>query len=223
MPEAESTPAGTLSPTGQTWVSLVLTLHLICVALALAANYSPSQLESRVRELFAPYLTGLNFDPGGTPFYLTHADFLDVDWRVEWLEEGQDENDEDAWRIALPSTSNRLGWQRHREQSLAREFAALAGDDENPDAEPLAALIAKAIARSLRRVHQLKATELRLKRHMLQPPEAINSPEPLDRDPDSANYFDVVYRANIVEDESGIEIIKRTSAAEEATSRGVTP
>ena len=204
--------------TWQSWVSLAIVLHAICVGIALAANYSPSPLQSRVLEILGPYVSGLGFHPGGTPFYLTHGDYLDVDWRLEWLPEGEDESDESAWRIALPS-SPPFSPRHHREAALLRELGALLAAEDDPEAPQRAALLVQALARDLRIDRDLPAKAIRLRRHTLQPPEAISSTDANDRDPNSSVYFDTVYRADILVDGQRVEIIGRASASEEAATR----
>ncbi len=209
-------------PAWQSWLSLAVMLHGICIAVALSANYSPSELQTRVLAILSPYLNGLGFHPAGTPYYLTQGEYLDVDWRLEWLPAGEDENDEESWQTAIP-VAGRVSPMRQRERMLLREFAASSGDTDDPGAEGRAAELARSLARYLRLERELPAVALRLRRHTLQPPEAIRSPDPEDRDPDSPLYFDVVYRAAIVVDGDRVEIIGRASEAEEAATRGVTP
>ncbi len=204
--------------TWQSWVSLAIVLHAICVGIALAANYSPSPLQSRVLEILGPYVSGLGFHPGGTPYYLTHGDYLDVNWRLEWLPEGEDESDESAWKVALPS-SPPFSPRHQREAALLRELGALLAAEDDPEAPQRAALLAQALARDLRIDRDLPARAIRLRRHTLQPPEAISSTDADDRDPNSSVYFDTVYRADIIVDGQRIEIIGRASAGEEAATR----
>ncbi len=207
----------------QSWVSLAIVIHGICIVVALAANFSPSPLQSRVLEILGPYVNGLSFHPAGTPFYMTHGTFLDVDWRLEWLPEGSDESDEAAWKVAFPSSANSISHRRQREVALLRELAAQQMETEAPGAASRAALLTKALAYDLRIIQRLPAVSLRLRRHTLQSPEAVDSPDAESRDPDSSLYFDVVYRADIVVDGERVEIIGRTSAAEEAATREITP
>src|SRR3954470_20829271 len=64
-------------------VSLVLCIHLFCVATVLASNFRRSPLQARLVSIFAPYTKLLHFDPEFTPYYYTLGRPLDDDtWLV---------------------------------------------------------------------------------------------------------------------------------------------
>src|SRR5438270_4455796 len=68
-------------------VSLVLCIHLFCVAVVLAANspgnFRRSPLQGRLVSIFAAYTRLLHFDPEFTPYYETLGRPLDDDtWLV---------------------------------------------------------------------------------------------------------------------------------------------
>src|SRR5207244_379167 len=56
-------------------VSLLVCIHLFCVAIVLASNspgnYRRSPLQGRLVSIFAPYTRLLHFDPEFTPYYYT--------------------------------------------------------------------------------------------------------------------------------------------------------
>src|SRR5437773_12178420 len=63
-------------------VSLLLSIHLFCVAVVLASNFRRSPLQSRLVSIFACYTQLLDFDPEYTPYYYTLGRPLDDD---TWL------------------------------------------------------------------------------------------------------------------------------------------
>ena len=68
-------------------VSLLVRIHLFCVAIVLASNspgnYRRSPLQGRLVSIFAPYTRLLHFDPEFTPYYYTLGRPLDDDtWLV---------------------------------------------------------------------------------------------------------------------------------------------
>src|SRR5688572_11646112 len=50
-------------------ISLVLFIHLFCVAVVLSSNFRRSTLQARLVSLFAPYTQLLHLDPDFTPYY----------------------------------------------------------------------------------------------------------------------------------------------------------
>src|SRR5947207_15031353 len=67
-------------------VSLLICVHLFCVAAVLASNspgsYRRSPLQGRLVSVFAPYTRLLHFDPEFTPYYYTLGRPLDDDTRL---------------------------------------------------------------------------------------------------------------------------------------------
>ena len=63
-------------------ISLVLFIHLFCVAVVLSSNFRRSPLQARLVSMFAPYTQLLHFDPDFTPYYYTLGRASDDD---TWL------------------------------------------------------------------------------------------------------------------------------------------
>src|SRR5262245_35899389 len=64
-------------------VSLVLCIHLFCVAVVLASNFRRSRLQGRLVDIFAFYTKSLHFDPEFTPYFYTLGRNSDDDtWLV---------------------------------------------------------------------------------------------------------------------------------------------
>ena len=210
-----------VSSTVQSCVSLAILIHAACVGILLWASYSPSAVQLRLTELFAPYVGLLAVDPMGKELFLTHGDIDDVDLRIEWRPSGA--ADDTPWEVAIPEASNRIGFERRRQQRLAWEIASrfLEEGDERSAAE--GGRLISDVGRWLAFGRELKPGEIRVRRHSLQSPEAVGSTDPADRDPSSDVYFDTVYRASVVVEGETVRIVRRTVAAQEAPSRRRTP
>src|SRR6185295_7157055 len=63
-------------------ISLLICIHLFCVAVVLGSNFRRSPLQARLVSIFAPYTKLLHFDPEFTPYYYTLGRTSDDD---AWL------------------------------------------------------------------------------------------------------------------------------------------
>src|SRR5436309_8197918 len=98
-------------------VSLILCIHLFCIAVVLASNFRRSPLQARLVSIFAPYTKLLHFDPEFTPYYYTLGRTGDDDtWLVIDLYPSADQpvtQQEIAKTMRLPEAgSNWLGNRR---------------------------------------------------------------------------------------------------------------
>lgn len=193
-------PPSTPVPPGKPLISLLLTLHLGIVALALSTNLTASLLQQALRGLCAPYTQLLNIDLDFTPYHLTHATEADVDHRLEILPAGSDPEGRD-W-IVLPDVGWRGGERYRRYQRLA-ESLALRATTEDPEVSSIAAAVA---THYLNREH-LEPGRLRVQRHMLQSPEAVASGSEAERDPNHPAYFDRAYDAHVVVDGDQVSVV----------------
>ncbi len=190
----------------------------------MSANLFPSEMQLRLRSVFAPYVRLLNLDPDETRYYLTHGDYDDVDHRVEYLTAGQTENDPQAWQTVLPQDGFRGGLRFQRQQSLADVLAYFGSRiEEDPDNENRASAMAQAIARHLVNHRELDISQLRSRRHTLQSPEAVRSMLPDESDPNSELYFDEIYRVSVIVDNGRVSVLKRTATEFEAGAAEVQP
>lgn len=198
-------------------ISLALFAHLSVVLVCLAANLAPSALEQRLLQVFQPYAQLLNFDLDGTRYFLTHATIRDVDHRIEVLPATAVSDEDDQW--AVLRRGMRGSERYHRYQRLAESMAFF---QENDD---VTSLLAEAVARYYARHENAPLRELRCRQHVLQSWDAVGSPSPTVRDPDSSEYFVVLYRANVIGGSRGpFRIVKRESAAlEAAVKKSVMP
>ena len=95
--------------------SAAIVIHLLCVAVVLAANVAPSPLQRRLVAIVAPYTRTLWWDPNFAPFHWTHGDADHDDQRIVSRElEGS------ARRIARGAR----GTLRHARHQTLASFAA---------------------------------------------------------------------------------------------------
>jgi len=212
-----------LSETGRTLISLCLIIHLFFVVLATTANFAPSPLQSRLLERFAAYTRLLNLDRDfaaeelapsppyrltTAPDYLTHAQPDDVDHRIEILPRGADADSDSNW-LVLPTGFH--GSEEHqRLQRLARLMASVSED------EAAAGRIAQSVGTHFARQRQTPPQQLRCRRHMLQPMEAVADGTAEQQDAWSGIFFRTVYAANVLVLESGVQVVKMDEASQVA-------
>lgn len=173
--------------------SVLLFAHLFFVAVALAANQAPSNLQRRLLSVFRPYVRLLNFDVTFHRFFLTHATALDAEHRIEYLPQGADPSDAAAW---VPVEAGVRGSDRlARYQRLADMFALLGAEDDGT----IAAEIASSISTSIQRVDEQPVEQIRSRRHLLQSPDEVAGINTTRRDPFDPSYFQEVYRAQVLD------------------------
>ena len=194
----------------RTVVSLVLFIHLFLVFLCLTSNLSISMVQSRLLGVFGPYTQFLNLDLNFTPYHLTHATINDVDHRIEVLPKGADENDDEQWTV-LPDVGLQGSDRRQRYQRLAHVLSVLAEQDAASGA------IAKDVGEYFYHHRSVEPVQLRGRRHLLQPWQAINSATADERDANSSRYYQDSYRANLIVNKNGsVDVAKRGASGEVA-------
>jgi hypothetical protein len=200
-------------------VSLLLVLHLFCVAVVLASNFRRSLLQSELVRIFAAYTRSLNFDPQFTPYYHTLGRPIDDDAIIVLDLYAKGEEPAAAQplvkTVRLPEGGSNWLTSRKRYFQLAR-LLALYADPENEN-DDLTSEIARSVgARILRETGNQRAV-LRCIRRESQPPPTVplaaGYPEDAPTDP---AYDRVVYEADVWLDEDGAQVQKRASAAEVA-------
>ena len=140
---SESTPgdsATTWNSTARSIASLVLFIHLFCLAVALTANQAPSPLQERLLFVFRPYTQLLNFDVSFVRFDLTQETADDADQRIEYLPEGRAVTDADAW--VLLSGGIRGSDRQHRYQRLATLMSFFRAREDDSTTAVLASAVA---------------------------------------------------------------------------------
>lgn len=204
------------TPSGRPLITVLLILHLGAVFLFLTTNLSSSLLQDALRRICAPYAQPLNLDLDYTPYHLTHATDADVDHRLEILPAGSSP-ESDAW-VALPDVGWRGGERYRRYQRLAESLALRATNED-----PSAGTLAQAAAAHFLNREEMVPIRLRVRRHMLQSPEAIQSGSAAERDPNHPAYFESAYDAHVVVDGDQVHVVPipvRSDAAQPVVAAG---
>ena len=201
--------------------SLLILVHLTCLGLLLSATFAPSALQLRLTELFGPYAGLLAMEPTGKELFITHGNQDDVDHRLEWTPSAGEGSS--AWRQALPRCRNRVGFERRREQRLVWEAARRFLNVDDTPVVSEGSLLLTAVGRWLLEHESEAPRAVRVRRHMLQSPDAVASTDARARDPSSDRYFELAVRAHlVVEEQKGtkvVRIVRRTLPSEEARRR----
>lgn len=189
------------NPTQRSIASLVLFIHLFCLGVALAANQAPSALQERLLYVFRPYTQLLNFDVSFIRFDLTQETGDDADQRIEYLPENKDPANAADWVLLGQGPRGSDRWQRFQRLAGVMSFFASREDDATT------AVFASSIATHL---HQQGITidQIRLRRHLLQTPEQVRGADSAQRDPDSASFFQEVYRAQVIDGGAAVQKVE---------------
>jgi hypothetical protein len=145
--------AGDSNSTLRSVVSLMLVIHLLCVAVVLGSNLRRSPLQSRLVATFAVYTQLLHFDPDFVPYHYTSG--LPGDDQasvvVDLYPDANTRVEEQTLlsSVALPEEGGTWRLDRQRSLSLAR-MLSLQAEAQNDDA---ASEIAGAVGIRLLRVH----------------------------------------------------------------------
>lgn len=210
----------------QSVISLVLFIHLFCVAVVLSSNFRRSALQARLVSLFAPYTQLLDFDPDFTPYYFTLGRATDDD---TWLaidlyaDPNLPVSDQPLVKSVRlhEGTSAWLGGRR-RAMQLAQMMATNADPEvENDD---ITSAIARPVGAWL--IHQTNngRAVVRCVRRMSQPYDlaTLNPGFPADNPSDPA-YDSTLYEADVWIDEDGQAQVQKRVARAEAAPRQTSP
>jgi hypothetical protein len=219
-------------------LSLLLVIHLFCVAVVLASNFRRSQLQNRLVSIFACYTQLLDFDPDFTPYFYTLGRPIDDDARLTidlYADADQPVTAQQMLKtVRLPEGGTNWLGDRRRYFRLAQILAA--GADPENENDDLTGEIARAVGARVMRESQARRAVLHCNRRMSQPLNltTLNPGFPADRPTDAA-YDRVVYEADVwIDEDNQVQVLKRASRAEVAprqfaprqppgTSKGETP
>jgi hypothetical protein len=210
----------------QSVISLVLFIHLFCVAVVLSSNFQRSTLQARLVSLFAPYTQLLHFDPDFTPYYFTLGRASDDDtWlAIDLYADANLPVSEQpvAKSVRLhDGTSAWLGGRR-RAMQLAQMVATNA--DPEVDNDDITSAIARPVgAWFIRQTNNGRAV-VRCVRRMSQPYDlaTLNAGFPADNPTDPA-YDMTLYEADVWIDEDGQAQVQKRVARAEAAPRQTAP
>ena len=201
--------------------SFLILVHLTCLGLLLSATFAPSALQLRLTELFGPYAGLLAMEPTGKELFITHGNQDDVDHLIEWASsKGETPG---GWRQALPQSANRAGFERRREQRLVWEVARRFLNVDDTPVVSEGSLLLTSVGRWLLEHESAAPRAVRVRRHLLQSPDAVASTDARNRDPWGDRYYELAVRAHlVVEQHQGkqvVRIVRRTLPSEEAGRR----
>ena len=188
----------------RTCISLILVIHLFCVAVMLSSNLAPSGLQARLVTVLAPYTKTLHLDPNFVPYHLTTGEAQDRfhQWTVQSA--GGD-------IVRYPDRQWRGGFPRKRLETMT-QVAAFYADSEMDE---VPAELARGLAHhTMQTNEQLFGPQVRLVVRCLQ---YVG-----DDDPSAVEVFDtaginVVYEADVWVDRQGrLSVLKRSPVAETA-------
>lgn len=207
-------------------ISLVLCIHLFCVATVLASNFRRSSLQSRLVSIFSAYTGLLDFDPQLTPYYYTLGRPLDDDtWLVIDLYASADQpvtQQQVATTLRLPEAGSNWLDNRRRGFQLARLLAASA--DRESENDDITSEIARSVGGWAMRQTSNHRAVVRCLRRMSQPFDlaTLNPGFPHDRPTDPA-YDTTVYEADVwIDEDQQVQVQKRVSRAEAAPRQPAT-
>lgn len=181
--------------------SLLLFIHLFCIAVALAANHSPSRLQDRLLTVFRPYTRLLNFDITFVRYDLTQAAPDDAEPRIEYLPAGKAADQDTNWELLGSGPRGGERWARY--QRLAWLMAFYGSREENAPA----ARLSQSIAEHLAGPADTPIAQLRSRRHLLQAVEDVDGTNAARRNPNDASYFVEVYRAETIVDPDSKQVL----------------
>ncbi len=194
------------SPGVASALSLFVLLHFFVVFVALSANTNPSPLQSRLMRVFAPYTQTFNFDLNFTPYQLTQATDQDVDHRIEYTTASETEReDSEAWQNITRGW--RGGDRRKRYQRMASVLSYFREDSAT------SSHIARSVAGGVAGHDGEPVKGIRCVKHFLLPWDRYGDSRL--GDPNSDQYFQTVYNANVLVGESGVVDIAKIDAPSE--------
>ena len=188
----------------RTCISLVIVMHLFCVAVMLSSNFAPSGLQERLVAVLAPYTKTLHLDPNFVPYHLTTGEAQDRfhQWTVQSA---------DGVIARFPDGQWRGGFPRQRLATMT-QVAAFYADNEMDE---VPAELARGLAHhAMQTNEQSFGQQDRLVVRCLQ---YVG-----DDDPSAVEVFDtaginVVYEADVWVDRQGrLSVLKRSPVAEVA-------
>ena len=201
-------------------VSLLIFIHLFCVAVVLSSNFRRSRLQSDLVRVFSAYTQLLDFDPNFTPYYYTLGRTTDDDaWLTIDLYSDADKpvtGQPKLSSVTLPDGGSNWLEDRKRYFRLA-QFLAVNADQETEN-DDITSEIARAVAARVMHEAQARRAVVRCTRRSSQPFNlaTLNPGYPADRPTDPA-YDVAVYEADVwIDEDNQVQALKRASRAEVA-------
>ncbi len=216
----------------RTALSMVLLLHLFALFVAVASNIgSVSELRFGLRNVpgMVPYLQMLHMDLGYN-YHLTYDRSLDyhhyaqIELDPKSQPQGPKSRSEEQTRLLeLPGSFGEPGIRRQRYFNLNRTMASLAARGKNLSDDNMAALLPRAVARTLLAENEIDSGihRFRCRYHMARSPRAVASVDPEESDPNNPRLFGTQYEANLIVSRGEVDIVRVDNAAQTAPLKKV--
>lgn len=196
----------------RTVVSFLIFLHLFALSVAVLSNWNPSALSLRLRRVpgVKPYLEYLAMDQSYVPLYgLTFGMEEDTDVKAE-IELKFADGTQQEFSLPDGGLSPKQRW-RH-DARLAETAADMTGENFRN----VESVLPQAIAAHFVAEHGANGGTIRLRRHFLQPMEALTSSVVTERDPFDSSRYSQRYEARILVSGGQVQLLKTEAAAEVA-------
>jgi hypothetical protein len=226
MPISKSEPPAGETSALRSVISLVLFIHLFCMAVVLSSNFRRSALQARLVTVIAPYTQLLHLDPNFTPYYFTLGRPADDDtWLVIdlYADANLPVNEQPVVQtVRLHESAGAWLGNRRRYMQLAQMLAASA--DPETENDDITSEIAKPVGVWLIRATKNGRAVVRCVRRMSQPYDlaVLNPGFPPDRPTDAA-YDATLYEADVWIDEDDVPQVQKRVSRAEAAPRQTTP
>ncbi len=188
-------------------VSLLILIHLFCVAISLLGNESASVLRNRLSGVLGPYTRLLNLDPEFTAgFHLTHAMEYEDDHQLLIELDGVGPsllypNPQASWSGIW------LGFREQRWRLLAQRLGVLANEDNDDAVAELARAVGEAVFAAT------DAQHLVIRCRRLRPSELETD---VNYSLDDPATYETLYSADILRNSQGAVRIHKQIEADEA-------
>lgn len=213
---------GKLGRAAQSTISVVLVIHLFCIAICFLSVLPTSDLGARLLSVFSPYLQFMHFDLDYTPIYLTRetlnndtlGTYGEREFTIEYLPADGDETDPEAW-VRVDEVISSWPGSRQRFARYATTSAFFVDD------EGIVSRFVREVAKYLILQEKIDVAKVRIRQHRPVPRERyyvdISREIP---DADASIYFSTRYTALVVVDENGVvDVLKDADRSETALIR----
>jgi hypothetical protein len=201
-------------------LSVLIFVHLFCVAVVLSSNLGRSELQNRLVGIFAIYTQLLNFDPDFTPYYYTFGRDVDNDARLVvdlYADADLPVTAQPLVKsVTLPDGGTNWLGDRRRYFALGRNVAFNAQPEQENDDRT--GEIARAVGARVMRENGAKRAVVRCIQRLSQPLDLADLNPGFPRDNPLAPEYELMpYEADVwIDEDNQVQLIKRASRAEVA-------
>lgn len=196
-------------------LSIVIFIHLFCVAIAVAANYGRSALEANLLRILAPYSETFFLDLAFTQYQLTdgfpdHDDFLEIQPTTETFQPQGDP--------VRPDRGFRGSLALRRYQALARRAGQMGGEEGT---DGFLGQIVRGVGGGMLKEQGWTHCIVRVRRRATRVMDPLR--QQAAENPDDPSYYSTVYEANVWLDGNEVLLSKREASSQSAPASGSPP